>query len=101
MTFFRLYLYFYAFLLLSGAYFGLKVGSKISLVMGLVSGCLVLVGLLSLNYAPQLGQGLIMCLSGLLSFVFIKRLLATGKFMPAGLLLVASMLALYASFGLS
>jgi uncharacterized membrane protein (UPF0136 family) len=94
------YLALYAVLLFSGAYFGLKAGSKISLAMGIASGALILLGLIVFKASPQFGKYFLTILTALLSVVFLKRLVTTKKFMPAGLLLVASLFAILASINL-
>jgi len=77
----------YGLLLLSGAYFGLKAGSKMSLYMGIITGLLVL-SCLSLDFIKG-----IVFISGLLCIVFLMRLLKTKKFMPSGMLLLMSIVA--------
>ena len=83
----------YGLFLLLGAYMGWKKGSKISLIMGLVSGTLVLMGIYLTNTNPMLGYRFITIISGILSFVFLQRLIKTRKFMPSGMLLVMSIIA--------
>ena len=81
----------YGLFLMVGAYFGWKAGSQVSLIMGIVSGCLVLlcVYLASTNFflATQMLGGI----SGLLTIVFLMRFLKTHKVMPSGMLLVVSL----------
>jgi len=95
------FLSFYGVLLLSGAYFGMKAGSRISLIMGIVSGLLTFIGLLIYHNSPQTGRMFLIVLSLALSVVFAKRLISTKKFMPSGMLCVVSLLAVLASFSLS
>ena len=83
----------YGLLLLSGAYFGIKVGSRVSLIMGLISGAIVFLGFSITKSNPALGFQILTAVSGLLCLVFAKRLCAKKKFMPAGMLLIASLVA--------
>ena len=78
--------------LFSGAYFGIKAGSKISLIMGLVSGSLVLIGDLVMHFNPKAGLLFLMVVAGLLVVSFVQRVLKTKKMMPAGMLLIVSLL---------
>jgi len=78
--------------LLSGAYFGLKAGSRISLIMGIVSGAMVLIGDVLYRYNPRAGLLFLLIVSGLLVVVFLQRLLQTHKMMPAGMLMIVSIL---------
>lgn len=80
----------YGLLLFFGAYFGWKAGSQISLVMGVISGILVLIGVFILNSHLKAGYLLLTVVSGLLSLVFLMRLLKTHAFMPGGFLLLVS-----------
>ena len=77
----------YGIFLIVGAFIGLKAGSKVSLVMGLVSGCLVLFSVYLTNTNLTLGVGLLTGISGLLSVVFLLRFIKTQKIMPSGMLL--------------
>jgi uncharacterized membrane protein (UPF0136 family) len=87
----------YGCLLLSGAYFGLKAGSKVSMVMGIISGLIVLFGTYLVSIDPVKGYYLISSVSSFLSVIFLIRLIKTHKFMPAGMLLGASALILILS----
>lgn len=78
--------------LFSGAYFGLKAGSKISLIMGLVSGALVLAGDLVMHFNEKAGLLFLMIVAGLLVVSFVQRVLKTKKMMPTGMLLIVSLL---------
>jgi len=80
----------YGCLLLSGAYFGLKVGSKISMIMGIISGLIVFFGTYLITVDAFRGYCLIASISSFLSVIFLIRLIKTRKFMPAGMLLGAS-----------
>ena len=84
----------YGCLLLSGAYFGLKAGSKISMIMGIISGLIVLFGSYLVTVDTSKGYFLIASISSFLSIIFLIRLIKTHKFMPAGMLLGASGLVL-------
>jgi len=84
----------YGCLLLSGAYFGLKAGSKISVIMGIISGLIVLGGAYLVTLDAFKGYCLIASVSSFLSIIFLIRLIKTHKFMPAGMLLGASGLVL-------
>jgi len=84
----------YGCFLLSGAYFGLKAGSKVSLVMGILSGLAVLYGAYLTTSNAQNGYVLISAISSFLSVVFLIRLIKTKKMMPSGMLLGASGLVL-------
>ena len=80
----------YGILLILGGFMGVKAGSKVSLIMGIASGLLVLLGVYLTKTSVQGGYGLISAVSGLLVVVFLLRLLKTGKFMPSGMLLILS-----------
>ncbi len=82
----------YALFLAAGGLMGFKAGSKVSLIMGLISGALVLLGVYLIGTTPRAGWALTVVVNGILVAVFIKRFLATGMFMPSGLLLLASFL---------
>jgi len=77
----------YACILLSGAYFGWKTGSKISLIMGTVSGLLAFFAVYLIANSASFGYIFLSILSGLLIVVFLIRFVKTHKFMPAGMLL--------------
>ena len=93
----RLLLSLYGFLLLTGAFLGWKAGSRISLIMGLLTGVLVLFGVYYAGIRPVCGYGLAALTSGLLIIVFTQRLFKTHNFMPSGMLLLASLIALIVS----
>ncbi len=77
----------YGLFLFMGAYFGAKAGSKISMIMGLVSGALVFAGLYLTGTNARNGFFYLTLVSGFLTGIFIMRLLKTHKFMPSGMLL--------------
>ena len=80
----------YGLFLLAGAYFGWKAGSKVSLIMGIVSGLLILAGVYYTGLNLKGGFLYLSVLSGLLAVVFLVRFLKTYTLMPAGLLLAVS-----------
>ena len=89
----KIILWVYSTLLLFGGVMGFVKGkSKVSLIMALVFS--VLIDLCSVNVinAPHLPKILI----GVLILVFAMRLAKTKKFMPSGMMLVVSALALVA-----
>lgn len=84
----------YGALMLLGGIFGfVKAGSKASLVMGIISGILIFAGVALLGPAYTTGRAVITFTSFILSGVFGIRLVKTRKFMPAGMLLVLSLVA--------
>jgi len=70
---------------------GLKKASKVSLIAGLSSGILVLMGVWIMGFAPRPAWIFLSCLNGLLCLAFISRLIKTRKFMPSGMLLLAAL----------
>jgi uncharacterized membrane protein (UPF0136 family) len=86
----KILLIIYSCILFSGAYFGSKAGSKVSVYMGIISGALVLLSVYLINMNPKCGYWSAASISGLLSVVFMIRLAKTHMFMPAGMLLVTS-----------
>ena len=82
----------YGIFLIAGAYFGWKAGSQVSLIMGLVSGCLALLCAYLLNTDSLLASRLLCAVSGLLTVTFFMRLMKTQKFMPSGMLLLISLI---------
>ena len=81
----------YGLFLIIGGFFGFKKGSKISLIMGLSSGVLVLFGVWLLTFIPKVAWVFLICLSALLSLSFISRLFKTRVFMPSGMLLLITL----------
>lgn len=77
----------YALFMFVGAYFGWKKGSSISMIAGLGSGLLMLLGIWLMSINPKGAYTFISCLTGVLSVVFLIRLLKTQAFMPSGMLL--------------
>lgn len=90
----KLILLIYGILLIAGAFIGLKAGSKVSLIMGLVSGAVVLTGVYLIGTNPQLGFMVIASMALILTVTFFIRLMKTHKFMPSGMLLLLSAVAL-------
>ena len=81
----------YALLLMFGGLMGFRKGSKISLIVGLVSGALVLAGVWLLTFTPKVAWVSLACLNIVLTVSFITRLIKTRKFMPSGMLLVLTL----------
>ena len=77
------------FLLVGGA-LGFRAGSRISLISGSVSACVMVVSLLAMKHFPLSSHVAIALLSLALVAVFVIRLVKTGAFMPAGLMLIVS-----------
>ncbi len=84
----------YGILLTSGAYFGWKAGSQVSLIMGLVSGALVLLFVWLAGGNFTVGAWGIAVVSALLTVTFILRFIETKKMMPSGMLLLVSLVVL-------
>jgi uncharacterized membrane protein (UPF0136 family) len=84
----------YGFFLILGGFLGFRKGSKISLIMGLGSGILVLVGVWLLTFTPREAWIYLSSLNVLLSVVFISRLIKTRAFMPSGMLLLVALVVL-------
>ena len=81
----------YAVFLFVGAYFGWKKGSSVSLAAGLGSGLLMVFSLWLMTLNPRGAYVFIACLTGVLSIVFLIRLIKTHSFMPSGMLLVVTL----------
>ena len=71
-----------------------KAGSKMSLYSGIVSGIVILIGVLLASGNPGLGFGIIVLASLVLTGVFAIRFKKTKQFMPSGMLLTLSLLSL-------
>jgi uncharacterized membrane protein (UPF0136 family) len=82
----------YALFLFLGGAMGAKAGSRISLIMGSVSGALVLVGDVWIRRDVAGGFLFLTVVAGLLTIVFLQRLLKTKKMMPSGMLLIVNVL---------
>ncbi len=87
----------YGFILLVGAFMGWKAHSPVSLIMGLISGALVLFGVYYSGVKAVCGYGLIAATSGVLVVTFLVRFLQTHKMMPSGMLFLLSLAALIIS----
>jgi uncharacterized membrane protein (UPF0136 family) len=88
-------LWIYILLLVGGGLFGfLKAGSKVSLITASVSAALLVItaipGLLNASLARGLADIIMACLL----IVFTVRLIKTRKFMPSGMMLVMTLVAL-------
>ena len=65
-----------------------KVGSKMSLISGMVSGVLLILSGILMRTAMLNGLVLATVVTGVLLVVFAIRLAKTRKFMPAGLMVI-------------
>jgi len=63
-----------------------QAGSKVSLLSGVISGCLLLLGSGLMMQGNLVGLRLAQVVVSLLIVVFLIRLVKTRKFMPAGLM---------------
>ena len=87
----------YGVLMMAGGYFGyVKAGSKVSLIMGIVSGVVILLGLFLTRSNVSLGYGIVIGMTAVLVVSFAVRLMKTHAFMPSGMLLLLSIAALAA-----
>ena len=81
----------YGLLMLGGGVMGyVKAHSKPSLIMGIISGILIFIGVYLLGSNMKAAMMLVTCVSGMLTIVFLMRLLKTHAFMPSGMLLLLS-----------
>jgi uncharacterized membrane protein (UPF0136 family) len=88
-------LWIYIVLLLVGGLFGFfKAGSKVSLVTSAISAALLILTQIQGLLAPKAASGLADGIMAALLVVFAIRLAKTKKFMPSGLMLVLTGLAL-------
>jgi len=79
----------YGILSIVGGMIGYKqAGSKVSLISGVISGLLLLIGAYLLFGGVYPGPTLSGAVSLLLVVVFVVRLIKTKKFMPAGLMVI-------------
>jgi uncharacterized membrane protein (UPF0136 family) len=79
----------YGILSIAGGAIGYKqAGSQVSLISGLISGLLLLVGAYFLFGGTATGLFMSGIVSLLLVIVFVARLVKTKKFMPAGLMII-------------
>ncbi len=85
----------YAALMLVGGFIGYRVaGSIASITSGSASAVLLFAAFITSRYRPAVGFGSGAGIALLLAAVFIVRLKKTGAFMPAGMLLAASIVAM-------
>ncbi len=85
----------YALLMVVGGVMGyVKGGSRPSLIAGAVSGLLLFVALFISRSSPVAGLWIGAVVSLLLCITFAMRLAKTGTFMPSGMLLMVSVVAL-------
>lgn len=84
----------YAVLMLVGGFMGYRAGSTVSLYAGVGSGIVLLVAWLVTRSQLDVGLWIGVVVTLLLCISFGMRLAKTGKFMPAGGLLVVSVVAL-------
>lgn len=82
----------YALFLFLGGAMGTKAGSRVSLIMGSVSGAIILLGDVWTRRDFAGGFMLLTAAAGLLTVVFLQRLLTTKKMMPSGMLLIVNVL---------
>jgi uncharacterized membrane protein (UPF0136 family) len=88
-------LWIYILLLLVGGLIGfLKAGSKVSLITSAVSAAALILVTIPGLFGPTLARGLADVIMAALVVVFAIRLGKTKKFMPSGLMLVITALAL-------
>jgi uncharacterized membrane protein (UPF0136 family) len=88
-------LWIYIILLLVGGLIGfLKAGSKVSLITSAVSAAALILTTIHGLFGPALARGLADVIMAGLLIVFAIRLAKTKKFMPSGLMLVTTGLAL-------
>jgi uncharacterized membrane protein (UPF0136 family) len=88
-------LWVYIVLLLVGGLIGFfKAGSKVSLVSSAVSAAVLVLSAVPGLFQPAFARGLADLVMAVLLVVFAVRLARTKKFMPSGLMLVATIAAL-------
>lgn len=88
-------LWIYIVLLLVGGLIGfLKAGSKVSLITSAVAAAALVLTAIRGLFAPSLARALADIIMAALLIVFAIRLTRTKKFMPSGLMLVVTILAL-------
>lgn len=81
----------YAVLMVAGGAMGSRAGSKVSLYAGVGSGVALLAAFGATFAALGVGLWIGCVLAAALAAVFGKRAAKTGKFMPAGMLLIVSL----------
>ena len=88
-------LWIYILLLLAGGLFGfLKAGSKVSLITSAVAAAVLVLTVIPGLLGQRLASGLADAIMAALLVVFAIRLSKTRKFMPSGLMLLITALAL-------
>jgi uncharacterized membrane protein (UPF0136 family) len=88
-------LWIYIILLLVGGLIGfLKAGSRISLIMSAAFAALLILTAVPWLFQPAFARGLANVLMAMLLVVFAIRLTKTRKFIPSGLMLVITIIAL-------
>lgn len=83
----------YGILAIAGGVLGyVKAKSTASLISGIVSGVLLLIGGLLQQQGSPFGLVFSAIVTGVLVAVFIVRLIKTRKFMPAGIMIIAGLI---------
>lgn len=80
----------YGLFLLLGGFFGLKAGSKMSIIMSLLSSALIFLSIYYLGINMKLALTISTSVTFLLTIVFLIRLIKTQSFMPSGMLLIVT-----------
>jgi len=89
------FLLFYAVVIEAGGVMGYVMAkSQMSLIAGLASGTMLLVAFFIARQKMALGMGLAAVVALALLIFFVMRYLETGKFMPAGVTIILSVIAL-------
>lgn len=92
----------YGILAIAGGAIGYKqAGSKVSLISGIISGLLLIIGAYLLFGGSSAGATLAAIVSVVLIVVFGIRLAKTRKFMPAGLMIILGIVNVVALWSLS
>src|SRR5512133_2222888 len=85
----------YILLLVAGGLFGFfKAKSKISLITSVISAALLILTAIPGLLSPRLGSGMAYVIMAILLVVFGIRLAKTNKFMPSGMMLLLTLMAL-------
>ncbi|AFY52680.1 small integral membrane protein [Rivularia sp. PCC 7116] len=86
----------YGILSIIGGIIGYKTaGSKVSLISGTISGLLLLIAAYLQLQGQVWGSTLAVIITSILVIVFAVRLTKTRKFMPAGLMVILGLVALF------
>ncbi len=92
----------YGILAMAGGIIGyLTARSKPSLISGIISGLLLIIGVLRAAQEIASGLWVVKIVTLLLVVVFIIRLVKTKKFMPAGLMVIGGVITLIGVFALN